>query len=81
MTQVTVRRVEEGWVAKAKAEAKRRGVSMNEVLRQALRRGLGMEGERVRKMNLDRFAGDSDFGEDWDEIMEEFNRIDEESWN
>ena len=81
MTQVTVRRVEEEWVAKAKAEAKERGVSMNEVLRGALARGLGMAGERVRKTNLERFAGDSDFGPGWDEFLDkDLKQIDAELW-
>jgi hypothetical protein len=31
MTQVTIRRVEESWVAKAKADTAERGVSMNKV--------------------------------------------------
>ena len=82
MTQVTVRRVEEAWVAKAKAEASSRGVSMNQVLVEALVRGLGVEAERVRKTNLDRFAGDSDFGPEWDEFLDkDLNRVDPELWN
>lgn len=81
MKQVTIRRVEESWLTKAKAEAERRGVSMNEVLREGLRRGLGIEGERVRKSNLDKYAGDSDFGPDWDEFLEkDLKRLDEELW-
>ena len=53
---------------------------MNQVLVEALRKGVGVEGERVRKANLDRFAGDSDLGKDWDKSMEVFDRIDEELW-
>ena len=82
MTQVTVRRVSEAWVAKAKAEAARRGVSMNQVLVEALARGLGVKGERVRRTNLDRFAGDSDFGPDWDRFLDkDLNRLDPELWS
>lgn len=82
MAQVTIRRVDEAWVAKAKAEAKRRGVSMNEVLRQSLCRGLGVESERPRKTNLDKYSGDSDFGPDWDEFLEkDLKRIDDELWS
>ncbi len=81
MKQVTIRRVDEACVDKAKAEAKRRGVSMNEVLRESLRRGLGMERERPRKTNLDTYAGDSDFGPECDEFLEkDLKRIDEELW-
>ncbi|MDP4848759.1 MAG: hypothetical protein NWQ95_00260 [Verrucomicrobiales bacterium] len=56
MTQVTIRRIEEAWVEKAKEEALRRSVSMNQVLVEALQRGLGADAEPVRKTNLDRFA-------------------------
>lgn len=81
MTQVTVRRIKEAWVAKAKTEARRRGLSMNDVLREALASGLGVAGERSRKSNLDKYAGDSDFGPEWDKFLrEDLNRIDEEVW-
>lgn len=81
MTQVTVRQVEEAWVAKAKAVAAERGVSMNSVLVDALKKGLEVEG-KTRRNNLDRFAGDSpqEFGADWDKAMEVFEIIDEETW-
>ena len=79
MKQVTIRRVDDACVAKAKAEAKRRGVSMNEVLRESLHRGLGVE--RPRKTNLDKYAGDSEFGPEWEAFLEkDLKRIDEELW-
>ncbi|MEQ1841049.1 MAG: hypothetical protein ABL994_11610 [Verrucomicrobiales bacterium] len=82
MTQVTIRRVEEAWVKKAKEEAARRNISMNQVLVEALARGLGAEGEPLRKNNLDRFAGDSDFGPGWDEFLEkDLKQIDPELWS
>ncbi len=81
MGQLTIRKVDERCVAKAKAEAARRGVSMNEVLREGLRRGLGVDGERPRRTNLDKYAGDSDFGPDWDRFLdEELKQIDNELW-
>ena len=81
MTQVTIRRIEEVWVEKAKDEASRRNVSMNQVLVEALRRGLGADAEPVRKSNLDRYAGDSDFGPEWDEFLEkDLTQIDPELW-
>lgn len=79
MAQLTIRRVDERCVAKAKAEAKRRGVSMNEVLRESLQRGLGVDAEKPPN-GLEKFAGDSDFGPDWDGYLEELNRIDPEDW-
>jgi len=82
MTQVTIRRVEEAWVKKAKEEARVKGVSMNTVLVDALKRGLAVEEcKPVRKNNLDRYAGDSDFGPEWDRHLETLNQIDEELWN
>lgn len=82
MTQVTIRRVEEAWVEKAKAEAARRNVSMNQVLVEALARGLGTDADPVRKSNLDRYAGDSDFGPDWDDFLEkDLMQIDPELWS
>ncbi len=81
MTQVTVRRVDEAWVAKAKSEAAKRKVSMNQVFVEALGRGLGVQGERVRVANLDRYAGDSDFGPGWDEFLEkDLKKTDGELW-
>jgi hypothetical protein len=81
MTQVTVRGVEHSWVTTAKSEAAKRGVSMNQVLLEALARGLNVGGTRVPKSNLDRFAGDSDFGPGWEEFLnKDLNRIDPELW-
>ena len=82
MTQVTIRRIEEAWVEKAKEEALRRSVSMNQVLVEALKRGLGADAEPLRKTNLDRFAGDSEFGPEWDEFLEkDLKQVDPELWS
>lgn len=81
MTQVTVRNVDEAWVAKAKAEAGRRGVSMNAILVEALAKGLGVAVGKGSN-GLEKFAGDSPdaFGPDWDEAMRECERVDPEDW-
>ena len=82
MMQVTIRKVEEAWVEKAREEAARRKVSMNQVLKEALRRGLGADAEPVRRNNLDKFGGDSDFGPGWDEFLEkDLKQIDESLWS
>ncbi len=80
MTQVTIRQVQEEWVTKAKSVAAEKGISMNSVLVDALKKGLEVEG-KTRRYNLDRFAGDSpdDFGASWDKTMEVFEVIDEET--
>jgi len=80
--QVTIRRIEEDWIAKAKAEAAKQGVSMNEVLRNALALGLGASAIRQPKTNLDKYAGDSNFGPKWEEFLErDLKQIDDELWN
>ncbi len=81
MTQVTVRRIDERWVLKAKALAAKKGVSMNTVLVEALGKGLGLDQAR-RTNGLEKYAGDSpgDFGPEWEESMEVFNTIDPGLW-
>ena len=79
MSQVTIRKVEKSWVEKAKEEARRQGVSMNTVLRESLRRGLGVDGEKPLN-GLEKYARDSDFGPDWDNFLEELNQVDPEDW-
>jgi hypothetical protein len=81
MTQVTIRQVEEEWVAKAKALAAEKGVSMNAVLAAALKKGLGVDG-KPRTNGLERFSGTcpEGFGPEFEVAMEECSRIDEETW-
>ena len=84
MTQVTVRNIDEEWVAKAKAEAKDKGISMNAVLKEAIGRGLGVAKSRETN-GLEKFAGCMPFESEeerkqWDENMKVFDRIDEELW-
>lgn len=81
MTQLTIRRVEEAWVAKAKADAAKRGVSMNQVLVDALQRGLGV-GAQQKTNGLEQFSGDSKdlFGPEWDAYMEELKVVNPEDW-
>lgn len=82
MAQVTVRGIDEAWLEKAKAEAARRQVSVNQVLVEAVRRGLGADAELLRKSNLDRYAGDSHIGPEWDDFLEkELKRIDSGMWS
>ena len=82
MTQVTIRKVDEAWVEKAREEAARRNVSMNQVLAEALRRGLGVDSEPVRRTNLDKYAGDSDFGPEWDDFLEaDLKQVDKSLWS
>lgn len=84
MTQVTVRRIDESWVAKAKAEAAEKGVSMNQVLVEAIGRGLGVS-QAPKKNGLEKFAGSMPFEsveerKQWDEHMKELAHINPVDW-
>ena len=81
MTQVTVRRVDERWVAKAKADAAEKGVSMNQVLVEAIGKGLGVDAES-KTNGLECFAGDSAnlLDEGFDEAMTECSQVDLRDW-
>jgi hypothetical protein len=84
MAQVTVRKVDDSVVAKAKEEAERKGVSMNTVLREAIGRGLGLT-EEVKTNGLEKFSGVMPFESkqeerEWEESMRGFDEIDENLW-
>ena len=81
MTQVTVRRVEESWVAKAKAEAAKKGVSMNQVLVDAIRKGLEIEPERrTNGLNELRKELQHHFDEGFDVAMRECSKVNPLDW-
>lgn len=52
---------------------------MNTVLVQALEIGLGVHAEPSSN-GLEKFAGDSDFGPDWDAKMQDLERVNPEDW-
>ena len=81
MTQVTIRKVDEAWVAKAKLEAARKGVSMNQILVEAIGKGLGVL-PAEQKNGLERFTGDTPegFGPGFEEAMAECSQIHAEDW-
>jgi hypothetical protein len=81
MKQVTIRKVSDRGVLKAKQLAKERESSLNEVLVEALETGLGVRGQQALN-GLEVFAADSDFGPEWEQYLtHDLNRIDEEIWN
>ena len=81
MSEITIRRVEDSWLEKVREEAERRRISKNDVLVEALGKGLGIDDRPTRPGNLDKYAGDSDFGPEWDEFLEgELKRVDERLW-
>ncbi len=84
MIQLTIRRVKESWVARAKALAAEHGVSMNQVLVEILGKELG-EKDGKNTNGLEEFTGSMPFEseeerEQWDESMKVFDQIDEELW-
>jgi len=57
------------------------GVSMNQVLLDALAIRPGGNGQRKRKSNLDKFVGSCDLGPQWESYLQkDLNRIDEKLW-
>lgn len=77
MKQVTIRKVSDQGLATARRMAKEQDVPLNEILRNAVERGLGVP----RSNGLEVYAGDSEFGPDWEHYLEkDLNRIDREMW-
>ena len=82
MNQITVRRVKYQCVEKAKLLAKEEGVSLNAVYAQAIAKGLGIVPSEKTTNGLEVFAGDSDFGEEWDGFLQgTLKEIDKEIWS
>jgi len=84
MTQVTIRQLEDEWVTAAKAKAADRGVSMNTVLKEAVKNGLGSV-DKKKTNGLERFAGCMPFESkeeenNWERAMKVFDVIDENVW-
>ena len=81
MKQITVRRLNERAINRARELAAQDGISLNCVYLEAIERGLGVREKPIRYDDLDKFAGDADFGPEWDQILEkDINRIDEGEW-
>ncbi len=70
MSEITIRRVADSWLEKVRVEAARRRISKNEVLVEALGKGLGIAEPSAHRSNLDKYAADSDFGPDWENFLE-----------
>ena len=77
MKQVTIRKVSDRSLDVARRLAREQDVPLNEVLRNAVEKGLGV----ARSNGLEIYAADSHFGPEWDQYMEnDLNRIDQEMW-
>jgi plasmid stability protein len=84
MSAMTLRGLDETTVERLKQEARRRGISVNALLRDMVRHGLGLDSaaQRVRHMDLDALAGTwaaADASE-FNAATEAFERVDESLW-
>jgi hypothetical protein len=79
MKQITIRKVKESSISKAKQRAREHGVAMNTILVEALEKGLGDYSESTTN-GLEAFAADSDFGPEWGARMEELAKVNPEDW-
>ena len=77
--QITVRRVREHCIEEATRLSRKRGVTVNTVLVEALEKGLGLDPEKSTN-GLERCAADSDFGPDWDAHLNELRVVNPEDW-
>jgi|GEM_PF-1531962 len=81
MKQITVRNLRDKALLRAQEIARRKKVSLNRVYIEAIEKGLNIEREECRFDDLDSFAGDSDFGPEWEEVLnDDLNRVDEKEW-
>jgi hypothetical protein len=79
MKQVTVRNVSERSMDRARTLARERGSSLNQIFVEAIESGLGLTGQ-PRTNGLEKFAGDSDFGPEWNTYLEELRKVDARDW-
>lgn len=70
MNQVTVRKISSACTSKAKQLAKARNVTLNYIYGEAIHKGLGLDSGSAVSERLAKYAGDSDFGEGWDDFLE-----------
>ena len=85
MTQLTIRNIESQLHQALKSEASKKNTSMNRLVVHILKEAMGLVPKKEEKKvyhDLDHLMGtwsEEEFQE-FDEIMEEFNQIDEEMW-
>ena len=84
MAAFSLRGLDEKVAAKLRQQAKRQGVSVNALLQQFTRQGLGLHPTRKRVVHddLDALAGTWDDAEaaEFLRAIADFERVDEESW-
>jgi plasmid stability protein len=78
--QYTIRNIPNRVDKALRAEASRRGTSLNEAARTALARGLGLDGDHLPKRDLTGIAGSWKPDPKFDQVIREFDRVDDEDW-
>lgn len=78
--QYTIRNIPKRVDRALRAEASRRGTSLNEAARAALARGLGIDGDQLPRRDLTGIAGSWKPDAKFEQVMREFGRVDDEDW-
>jgi plasmid stability protein len=78
--QYTIRNVPSSVDAALRQRAQEQGKSLNEIAIEALTRGAGIQGERIRKRDLSDIVGTWQEDPAFDEAIADQDRVDEEMW-
>jgi len=78
--QYTIRNVPGALDSALRRRAQEQGKSLNEVAVEALARGTGISGERVRKRDLSDIVGTWQADPAFDEAIADQDKVDEEMW-
>ncbi|HUB18301.1 MAG TPA: hypothetical protein VL990_06680 [Acidobacteriaceae bacterium] len=78
--QYTIRNVPGALDSALRRRAQEQGKSLNEVAVEALARGTGISGERVRKRDLSDIVGTWQDDPAFDEAIADQDKVDEEMW-
>ena len=81
MDQITVRKVNERCISRARERARERGISLNKVYQEALEKGLGVNEVPGRYNDLDKYAGSMKPDAKFERYLDEdLKQIDSEMW-
>lgn len=78
--QYTIRNIPASLDAALRRRAQEQRKSLNEVAIEALARGAGIGGERIRKRDLSYLAGTWQEDPEFDEAIADQDKVDEEMW-
>jgi plasmid stability protein len=78
--QYTIRNIPDYLDSALRAAAREQGKSLNEIAVQALVRGAGLDGQRIRRRDLSDMVGTWEEDRAFDEAIAEQDTIDAEMW-